>query len=645
MNRPKTRLSYIIARSLTLLFIATLLILGLIVKVVFDRTMIESEKQKAELLLQAVEKPVQMLFYLRLHDQIQEKFTSLVTLPDVAEVSVNDRDGRELYRYVQPNPSTVHEGVVVVKRITEPMGDELLGTVRMRYSDHLYDQTRKTMHVILLGLGVAIGIIFVIAIVWIRKLLSPLSGIAQKMILHTPGELTQLSDSRSVEITQIVQAFNEMQRTTQGYLERIKSMNESLELEVNEKTLELEEQFYTDRLTGLPNRYRLQERLHNKDLSALAIVNVDDFQEVNDFFGIAIGDELLTQIGNWLSSLSTPCYRLGGDEFALTFTGSLTQSELEHRLQVLQKLLDEKIFEAEGESVNIRMTIGAAFGHEKILTRADIALHYAKQHKKPIAFYDQVAGIEEQYRSNLAMASTVRKALFEGRVICHFQPIAGLESGEVEKYETLVRMIDEDGEMIPPLDFLPIAKKTKLYPQITRTVVAQACHRFKDRDEEFSVNLSDSDMRDPHTVSEIIETITRTRTASRIVFEILESEGIENYEEVTRFIARVKALGAKIAIDDFGTGYSNFENILKLGVDYIKIDGSLIRGIGENTRHRIIVETIVDFAGKIGARTIAEFVGDKEAYLAIKELGIDYAQGYFIGKPAPLEERENGVTI
>lgn len=628
-----------------LLFIATLLILGLIVKIVFDQTMAASEKQKAELLLQSVEKPLQMLFYLRFYDRIADRLSSFVTLPDVVEVSVSDPKGEALYVYARPHRSSAHAGVVVEKRITEPVGDEVLGIVRMRYSDHLYDQTRQTMHSILLGLALTIGIIFVIAIVWIRKLLSPLSDIAQRMIRHTPGELTRLPDGGSYEIEQIVQAFNEMQHTTLVYLGRIKALNESLELEVSEKTLELEEQFYTDRLTGLPNRYRLQEKLHNKEVSALAIVNVDDFQEVNDFFGIAIGDELLSQIGGWLSSLSSPCYRLGGDEFALTFSGPLGQNELEHRLQVLQKMLEEKIFEAEGENVTLRVTIGAAFGIEKVLTRADIALHHAKQYKKPMAFYDQVEGVEEQYRSNLAMASAVRKALFEDRIVCHYQPIAGMNSGTIEKYETLVRMIDEKGRIVPPLEFLPIAKKTKLYPQITRSVVSQACNRFKDRDEEFSVNLSDSDIRDPHTVSEIVDTITRTRTATRIVFEILESEGIENYEEVTRFIARVKALGAKIAIDDFGTGYSNFENILKLGVDYIKIDGSLIRGIGDNTRHRIIVETIVDFAGKIGARTIAEFVGDEETYQTLKEIGVDGAQGYFIGKPAPLEENEGSVTI
>ncbi|MDD2951072.1 MAG: EAL domain-containing protein [Sulfuricurvum sp.] len=197
-------------------------------------------------------------------------------------------------------------------------------------------------------------------------------------------------------------------------------------------------------------------------------------------------------------------------------------------------------------------------------------------------------------------------------------------------------MINDEGNIIPSIKFLSIAKQTKLYPRITLEVVYQACTLFASRKEEFSINLSDSDIRNPHTVSEIIRTITETGTAKQVVFEILESEGIESYEEVTRFISQVKALGAKIAIDDFGTGYSNFENILKLGVDYIKIDGSLIREIAGNSRHHIIVETIIDFAKKIDAKTIAEFVSDEVIYNTIKEMGVDYSQGYFTGKPTLL---------
>ncbi len=279
------------------------------------------------------------------------------------------------------------------------------------------------------------------------------------------------------------------------------------------------------------------------------------------------------------------------------------------------------------------MTAGASIGFDRLLTRADIALNRAREHKIHIARYEEDENIEETYRKNMAMEDTIRKALVEKRIICHYQPIVNTETGDIHKYETLVRMLDEEGNLIAPMEFLPIAKKTKFYPRITAEVISQACSLFSTRNEEFSVNLSVSDILNQTTKQQIIDTIIQTDTASQIVFEILESEGIENYNEVAKFIDEVKALGAKIAIDDFGTGYSNFENILKLNVDYIKIDGSLIREINTNSRHHIIVETIVDFAKKIGAKTIAEFVSNEEIFNIIKGLGIDFSQGYFTGRP------------
>ena len=134
----------------------------------------------------------------------------------------------------------------------------------------------------------------------------------------------------------------------------------------------------------------------------------------------------------------------------------------------------------------------------------------------------------------------------------------------------------------------------------------------------------------------ILKTIKETNTSFRVTFEILESEGIENYQEVISFINQIKSLGARIAIDDFGTGYSNFEHLLRLDVDYIKIDGSLIKNIVTDDKHRLIVETIVSFARRIGIKTVAEFVSDEKILQTIKEIGISCTQGYHIGKPETL---------
>lgn len=637
--RFNSRLSYKIVFSLGLIFLAILLTLGVVIRMIFEETIVSSEQQKADLLLQTIEKPLQITLYLKFYDQIAEKVSPIVSVPDVINFTVRDEHNENLYHYVNSKSKQVSEVkfVSVTHLIKEPTSGHIMGSVTIGYSDRAYNETRQSVYYILYIVSIIIILFFIASVWWVRYLLSPLTLIAEKVHHYQPGDLMVLEEDGSIEIEQIVTAFNAMQKVTNSYLKQMKEMNASLEIAVHDKTIELEDQYYIDNLTGLPNRYSLQEKLINGEITALAIVNVDDFKEVNDFFGIAMGDEMLVELGRCLNEVSSPCYRLGGDEFALAFYGLLDQAEVEHRLITLIKLLDEKAYVIKGQRLNIRVTIGVAMGSEKALTRADIALHHAKQNKNQIAFYHEVDGGEEQYHSNLMMAAKIRKALFEHRIICHYQPIVNAKTGMIDKYETLVRMLDEENNIVPPMDFLPIAKKTKLYPQISLEVIRQACTLFATRSEEFSVNLSDSDIRNPNTVSEIIKAIKDTGTGSRIVFEILESEGIESYDEVTEFISTVKSLGAKIAIDDFGTGYSNFENILKLSVDYIKIDGSLVRGISANPRHRIIVETIIDFSRKIAAKTIAEFVSDENTYDMIKELGVDYSQGYFTGKPIPLD--------
>ena len=394
---------------------------------------------------------------------------------------------------------------------------------------------------------------------------------------------------------------------------------------------------YFDQLTTLPNRQKMLLDISVNSPTACAIFNIDEFKEINDFFGTENGDKILQDIAKWFLKFDFETYRIDGDEFAILYYEDLSIEHIKHNIENILSLFEEEQFHIEGEIIHIRFSTGIAKESKNLLTKADIAVHYAKENKIKISVYEENANIEKKYKENIAMATSIREALIDNRIICHYQPILDIKTNKINKYETLVRMIDKDGNLITPINFLNIAKKTKLYSHITQEVIHQACNTFKDREEAFSINLSIDDIKDSNTVQEIIKTIIKTNTASRIIFEILESEGIENYEEVVNFITQIKALGAKIAIDDFGTGYSNFEHILKLNVDYIKIDGSLIKGIQQDKKHKIIVETIVDFAKKVGSKTIAEFVSDEEIFKNIKEIGVDFSQGYFTGKPSLLD--------
>lgn len=400
---------------------------------------------------------------------------------------------------------------------------------------------------------------------------------------------------------------------------------------------EIEKLAYFDQLTALPNRQKILLDITKKSPTACVIFNIDEFKEINDFFGTENGDKILIDIAKWFLNLDFVTYRIDGDEFAILYYNDIPEEVIKHNVENLLSLFEEELFHIQDETIHIQFSVGIAKVKHHLLTKADIAVHAAKEHKIKIAIYKEDANIEQKYKKNIAIATSIREALVESRIICHYQAIVDTKTEKIVKYETLVRMIDKNNQVIPPLDFLNIAKKTKLYSHITKEVIHNACNTFKNRKESFSVNLSIDDIKDPNTVQEIIKTIIKTNTASRIIFEILESEGIENYDEVVNFITQVKSLGAKIAIDDFGTGYSNFEHILKLNVDFIKIDGSLIKNIHKNEKYKIIVETIVDFSKKIGAKTIAEYVSEEAIYSCVKEIGVDFSQGYYMGKPCELK--------
>ena len=167
-------------------------------------------------------------------------------------------------------------------------------------------------------------------------------------------------------------------------------------------------------------------------------------------------------------------------------------------------------------------------------------------------------------------------------------------------------------------------------------MVKKACEYFKDKDIEFSINLTLEDLKDSDTMDYIFETMLKTKTANKITFEIVESEGIEQFEDVANFIKKAKLLDCKIAIDDFGTGYSNFEYIIKLNVDYIKIDGTLIKNITQDKNIKLTVQTIVNFAKALNIKTVAEFVHNSEVFEAVKDIQIDYSQGFFLHEPKEL---------
>jgi len=223
----------------------------------------------------------------------------------------------------------------------------------------------------------------------------------------------------------------------------------------------------------------------------------------------------------------------------------------------------------------------------------------------------------------------------ESRIKCMFQPIFETDTKKLKKYEMLVRMLDTDGTVIPPADFLPSIAHTKVYNELTKYILESAKETMETNDIELSINLALQDLFNHDILEIILKMLSENRHfASKLTFEILETEEINDFDTLKKHIHDIKETGTKIALDDFGSGYANFSYLLHLGIDILKIDGSLIHDIDKHENAKDVVETISIFAKKIGIDTIAEQVETKEEFDIISDIGIDYIQGYYLGKPS-----------
>ncbi|MGE4295282.1 MAG: EAL domain-containing protein [Campylobacterales bacterium] len=400
-------------------------------------------------------------------------------------------------------------------------------------------------------------------------------------------------------------------------------------------------QIYTDPLTNFPNRAALARDVESSVSPLMAVINIDSFKEINDFYGNEVGDFLLKKVVKVLHAyLSTQpyearVYKLSSDEFGVLLPDVGLIPAAQEFVQMIHAYLESHTFRFDEYEIFLSVSSGFTTSKEEALVKADMALKVAKRTRKDVVCFEDLGDVKKDYEHNITWTKKLKKAIEEDRIRPWFQPIIDNKSGEIVKYECLMRMFDEDGTVIAPGEFLDVAYKTRLYYKLARTMIAKSCEYFRDKPWEFSFNMTVSEVMNREIVQFLKTCLTENRVADRVVVELLESEGIEKYPEVEEFIRDIKALGCKVAIDDFGSGYSNFEHLLKLKVDFIKIDGSIIRRIDTDRNSLVIAETIADFARKLGIRTVAEFVHSGEILTLVNGAGIDYAQGYHLGKPAP----------
>lgn len=401
---------------------------------------------------------------------------------------------------------------------------------------------------------------------------------------------------------------------------------------------------YTDNLTKLANKNRLQKDLKYSNNDLLALLDIDEFLATNDLFGEKIGDKILIEFAskmrNYFSSKDFSLYRIESDKFAVSPKNSI---DIDTFFVICRDFLDtieSDAFLIDDNEIDVNVTIGIAKGDgEQAYKYTKRIINYARKKFQKIMIYEDSYNIHKSFEQNIMWIKLLKQGFKENLLKAFFQPIVDTKTKEVLKYEALIRYISLDGKVHGPYEFLEVAKKTRLYQNIIKVILDDSLKLIKEKKKKVSINISYVDLIDDKTKKYIYDFLEKNREfVNNLEFELLESEEIIDFNIIKDFITNVSKYSCKVGIDDFGAGYSNFHILSKLDISFVKIDGSLIKDIHNSKELEIIVRTIASIAKDFHIKTIAEFVATENIYEKVKALNIDYSQGYYFDKPLTFEE-------
>jgi len=419
-----------------------------------------------------------------------------------------------------------------------------------------------------------------------------------------------------------------------------------------------------DALTGLLNRhefeYEVKQAMRNVQVKgsehSVLHLGIDQFKVINDTCGHIAGDELLQLYANKLKEVARhgdALARIGGDEFGLLLENATVSAALQIAQQI-QGMTQNFRFVWDSKPFSIGVSIGLVGINRdsesvmRVMSRVDAARQMAKETGRNRTYVHDEADLALHARlGEMEWAPRITKAIEDQRMVLYYQPIVRpAETGEhCSHYEILIRMQDEQGDIIPPVNFLPAAERYNLITTIDRWVISNyfrwlAAHPEHLAQLEFgSINLSGSSLGDEGCLLHIESQLREFNIpAGKICFEITETEAIGNLAKAIYFIKRLRALGCTFALDDFGSGLSSYAYLKDLPVDFLKIDGMFVKDMVTDTTHHAMVESINHIGHVMGRKTIAEFVENQEIAAELGKLGVDFLQGYGIAKPRPLSE-------
>jgi diguanylate cyclase (GGDEF)-like protein len=398
-------------------------------------------------------------------------------------------------------------------------------------------------------------------------------------------------------------------------------------------------------VTGAASKHALQEALKGEGTKALIYLNIDNFDMINSIFGMGQGNKVLLstvkRLGEFLPSNAT-LFHITADEFVVLIDEPVTSQESILAEQI-QALFKEAPIEIDGNRYDIRFSIGVDRGAGmSLFAHAIDASKEAKAHGGNCTrYYRHDSDYIVSQRHTLYWINTVRRAIEDNRLMAYYQPIISNRDNSIQHYEVLCRIVDEKKRVITAENFIGPAVVAGLSTQITRIVIDKAFKYFSTNRFRFSININKSDLEEEYLESFLKYKCERYGIEpDRVYLELVEEASMDSYPNLMRQIEKLRGSGFHIAVDDFGIEHSKLSRMLQFEADFIKIDSTFIEDLSRNPFHRLVVENIVEFAKKAGIKTVAEHVDSEALFQIVHDLGVDFSQGFYIGKPAPSSKPE-----
>ncbi len=402
---------------------------------------------------------------------------------------------------------------------------------------------------------------------------------------------------------------------------------------------------YIDYHFGVPNAMKFRQDLSTLKLNKLCMTEV-----VNADLSIAAYGEETYYAGckDVLYNVQNALKQFGLDDKIFLYTYNYSnfvlaagESISKEDFLALMKQFYMQFESAASSEIDISAVsrFAVVLQEDRLIERALHALLNAKETRENFIITPDILDVADSIKNDAQILNLINFAMKENRVIPYYHGIRNNETGKIDKYEALMRLIDTNGAVYTPYRFLDIAKKYKIYNRLSIAMIKRALHEFTDRTEELSINISAYDISSESFRTWFYRQLEKHPNSNRIIIEFVETENYQD-EMLFDFVEKVRSYGCRISVDDFGSGYATYTTIISLSPKFIKIDGTIIKDIATSENNVIILRSICFMAELIGAKTIAEFVENEEIQAVLEKYSVNYSQGFLYSKPRPLEELE-----